>query len=619
MMTTLRETHMRQPRWLLAAAVLLLTAWSATPAQADTQTIAATADTWARQKYEQNSPHGSQTTMRVRGGSGIDENRAFVAFDLTQLSVPEGSTNITARLLLRVQRYELTNQPPTAALVRRITGTWDEATLTWSNQPATASAEQAVTVGTPPGQDASADLTPLLPATLTGRLGLRIAERYAGCCSGTNGRQMLIASREDPTGPPARLEVSFTPTKKTIAASYRAQISQSNGTWQNVNGSPIWHSGPAPCRQPVRNIKRPGTGGEFPLLSDKWASVPFPCDFTPTAGSPDHEVILVDDDAAFGEPDYFEFWQLRDACRYSDGTETPGRTPDPVKTVVFCGYMADWGGADARTNMLKLWPLVDTWRHGGSVTQTCASPGGVCWGTRGSGIAFLPGLVTVRELYDGEITHPVQINVSNACSSWVSPATRADGSTTANCIPYGSVIKLPSTASCGGYVYVTRLVCEAGKKYGLIAVDQNHDKISVQFEGYKRPAAWWRPDRGVYNPYATPPYRLRRDCDDPAKPWAIRDDGGAMVECFADDTDPAVPAGSASTAAIERVKALTPAPGPGHLDFFGCDGLQGIIDPTSKYRTTGYPVLAGESEQDCVATLRWSDLLNRTDWYDANG
>jgi hypothetical protein len=617
MMTKPRETSLRQ-LGLLVAAALLLTAWSATPAQADTQTIAATADTWARQKYEQNSPHGGQASMRVRGGAGIDENRAYVAFDLTRLSLPAGSTNITARLLLRVQRYDYTGQAFNASFVRKIMGAWTESTLTWANQPATATTEQAVSVRTPAGSDATADVTPLLPSVLTGTLGLRIAEHYTGW-GGTNGQQVSWATKEDPTGPAGRLEVRYTPPKATIAAAYRAQISQSNGAWQNVNGSPIWHSGPAPCTEAVRNIKRPGTGGEFTLLSDKWASVPFPCDFTPTAGSPDHEVILVDDDAAFGEPDYYEFWQLRDACRYSDGTETSGRTPNPAKTVVFCGYMADWGGADARTNMLKLWPLVDTWRHGGSVTQACASPGGVCWGTRGSGIAFLPGLITVRELYDGVITHPVQINVSTACSSWMSPATRADGSAAANCIPYGSIIKLPATASCVGYVYVTRLVCEAGKSYGLIAVDQNHDKVSVQFEGYKRAGAWWRPDMGVYNPYATPPYKLKRDCGDPAKPWAIRDDGGAVVECFPDDADPAVAAGSASTAAIDRVRALIPAPGPGHLDFFGCDGLQGINDPSSKYRTTGYPVLAGEWEQDCIATLRWSDLLNRTDWYDANG
>jgi hypothetical protein len=604
---------------LLAAAVVILLASTATSAKADTQTLTVTADTWARQNAEYNTPHGSQAAMRVRGGSGVDENRAFVAFDLNKLSVPQGSTNVRARLLLRVQRYDYTGQPATAAFVRRVTGTWDEATLTWTRQPVTASVETAVTVGTPAGQDATADVTSLLPAPLTGQLSLRIAEHYAA-----NGRQMIIATREDATGPAARLEVSFT-APSPVAAAYRAQVAQ-KGAWQNINGSPIWHSGPAPCRQQVRNIKLPGPGslppgnGEVKALTDRWSSVPFPCDFTPTAGSPDHEVVLINDQPGADEPDYFEFWQLRDNCRYADGTETVGRVPDPSKTagVVYCGFMADWGGADAKSDFLALSPLVDTWNHGGSVATNCRSTGGVCWGTRGSGIAISPGVVTARELYDGEITHPVQVTVSWACAAWLGPATRTDGSNTASCIPYGSIIKLPASASCAGYAYVTRLVCEAGKKHGLIAVDQNRDKVSIAFEGYAHPQAWWKPSKGVYNPYATSPYTLKRDCADPATAWAIHDGDGAVVECFADNPDPVVPPRSAPQAAIDRVKALTPPPGPGQLDFFGCDGLQSSNQTVWTYRTIGYPVLPGEWEQDCILGLRWDDLLKRTDWYDAS-
>jgi hypothetical protein len=162
-------------------------------------------------------------------------------------------------------------------------------------------------------------------------------------------------------------------------------------------------------------------------------------------------------------------------------------------------------------------------------------------------------------------------------------------------------------------------VCEAGRKYGLIAVDQNRDKLSVAFEGYSHPHAWWRPTKGSYNPYGTPPYPLKRDCGDPAKPWAIRNDDGAVVECFADDPDPSVPPLSAPIAAIDRVKALTPAPGPGHLDSFGCDGLQSTSNRAPKYNAAGYPVQPGEWEQDCVMGLKWANLINRTDWYDATG
>ena len=611
MMTTPRETHMRQPRWLLAAAVLLLAAWSATPAQADTQTIAATADTWARQKYEQNSPHGGQTTMRVRGGAGIDENRAYVAFDLTRLSVPAGSTNITARLLLRVQRYDYTGQAPTASFVRKITVAWTESALTWANQPATATTEQPVSVRTPAGADATADVTPLLPSVLTGTLGLRIAEHYTGW-GGTNGQQVSWATKEDPTGPAPRLEVSYTPPKATIAAAYRAQVASQQGVWQNINGSPIWHSGLAPCREPVRNIKRPGTGGEFTALSEKWTSVPFPCNFTPTAGSPDHEVVLINDTGV--GYDYFEFWEMRNACRYTDGTESAGRTPDPSKTAVFCGYMADWGGAENQSSLLQLWSNTTTWPH----------PGGVYEGTRGSKLTEVPGLVTAQELYGGAITHPVQVTVAWTCGTYVSPATSSDGSDSANCIPYGSVIKLPASANCAGYAYVTRLVCEAGKQYGLIAVDQNHDRISIAFEGYTRPGAWWRPNAGVYNPYGTPPFVLKRDgkCTDSATPWALESDAPAreVVQCFADSTDPSVPAGSATQIAINALRASADVtPGPGKIDFFGCDGLQGTGLWDTAHKTTGYPVLAGDWEQDCTMGLHWEQLLNRTDWYDANG
>jgi hypothetical protein len=91
------------------------------------------------------STFGTATTMNVR--SSLSANmRAFVQFSLASCSIP-------ANALITVGELKLfMNSPPTASRTyeaHRVTASWAETTVTWTNQPAVAaSATASVATGT---------------------------------------------------------------------------------------------------------------------------------------------------------------------------------------------------------------------------------------------------------------------------------------------------------------------------------------------------------------------------------------------------------------------------------------------------------------------------------------
>ena len=103
------------------------------------------ADTWAdEQKPTLNK--GTLTTMTTRSWQSAKDGRSFVEFDVS--SIPAGSTVNTATLTLCAVAV------PTSARtidLHRITASWVETTLNWTNQPGVAGSvtDSATTPGSP--------------------------------------------------------------------------------------------------------------------------------------------------------------------------------------------------------------------------------------------------------------------------------------------------------------------------------------------------------------------------------------------------------------------------------------------------------------------------------------
>ena len=103
------------------------------------------ADTWAdEQKPTLNK--GTLTTMTTRSWQSAKDGRSFVEFDVS--SIPAGSTVNTATLTLCAVAVPTSTR---TIDLHRITASWVETTLTWTNQPAVAASvtDSATTPGSP--------------------------------------------------------------------------------------------------------------------------------------------------------------------------------------------------------------------------------------------------------------------------------------------------------------------------------------------------------------------------------------------------------------------------------------------------------------------------------------
>lgn len=87
---------------------------------------------------------GSATTLEVQ--SGASDRRGFARFELAGCSLPQGALVTSAALKLH-----LSSAPPTSRTyeAHRVTASWDETAITWSDQPpVAASATSTASTGT---------------------------------------------------------------------------------------------------------------------------------------------------------------------------------------------------------------------------------------------------------------------------------------------------------------------------------------------------------------------------------------------------------------------------------------------------------------------------------------
>lgn len=151
-----------------------------TTATVTTCTQTSSADTYGDELYS-GTNYGTAASAYVSSADlltlGLGNRRTFVSFDLSACGIPSNADVRSASL-----RLHLADAPGSSRtyLVNRVTGSWGETTLTWSNQPsvsstATASASTGTTDGVTQQWDVSADVSAFVAGTATNH-GWRVSD-----------------------------------------------------------------------------------------------------------------------------------------------------------------------------------------------------------------------------------------------------------------------------------------------------------------------------------------------------------------------------------------------------------------------------------------------------------
>lgn len=167
--------------------------------------LAPAADTWVQgAEAFRNTNYGASVEMQVKrtfnAGAGRGR-RGFLRFDTTSIS---GA--ITSAKLRIYARLTESNLPPTGMIVQKVTDTtWDELTMTWNNQPLTASpnALASITVTDNIGQYYEFDLTAFIQEErAAGRttVSLRLINQTATGISGVS--YTVVNSKEATSNAP---------------------------------------------------------------------------------------------------------------------------------------------------------------------------------------------------------------------------------------------------------------------------------------------------------------------------------------------------------------------------------------------------------------------------------
>ena len=198
-------------RWWLAAGVILttvvtvgmasslsvtssnLTSYRTCVIQGYPATATAESDSMVQQDNT-GTNYGTATTMEVQSRSTNKNHRGFVKFDLSKCSPTIASTASVKLATLRVLVSALASSCRTDD-VYRVTATWTETAITWTNQPATSgTATGSANVGATPcansttngyvNWDVTADASTFVAGTAT-NFGWMVRDRTENS-SGTN-------------------------------------------------------------------------------------------------------------------------------------------------------------------------------------------------------------------------------------------------------------------------------------------------------------------------------------------------------------------------------------------------------------------------------------------------
>jgi hypothetical protein len=229
-----------------------------------------------------------------------------------------------------------------------------------------------------------------------------------------------------PWNKPASGSATLSPLSGAYRTELVRQVAQ-YGSWINsyAYSSPVYEVGASQALVKV-TLDRYNRD-----LAAAFAAVPLPNNARPASGSDGHLVLL--------QPSTNRMWEFYKLRRLADG------------------WHAAWGGW---TTSLSTFPGY--------------YPGN--FGSTGSGLSILGGLIRLRELDAGRIDHAVALAIPQARSTtFVWPAQRTDGKLNSpTAIPEGTVFRLDPSLNVAslGLPRAARIIAEAAQRYGMVVRDQ---------------------------------------------------------------------------------------------------------------------------------------------------
>jgi hypothetical protein len=217
------------------------------------------------------------------------------------------------------------------------------------------------------------------------------------------------------------------------------------GVWLNWSqySVPVYR---VPADQPTVRVTLDTTES---FLQQAWQAVPIPPSATPAPGA-DGSVVLYQPST----DKMWEFWQL---SKQSDG------------------FHARWGGAMANVSSNPGYYSASSW-------PGLNSGEGWSWGASASSLPAVAGLMTISELQSGQINHALSVAAPDACSWFVWPAQRTDGtSTDPNCLPEGAHLRLDPSLNLSSLNLppIALMLARAIQRYGVIVHDTSNSSLTL--------------------------------------------------------------------------------------------------------------------------------------------
>ena len=128
--------------------------------------------------------------------------------------------------------------------------------------------------------------------------------------------------------------------------------------------------------------------------------------------------------------------------------------------------------------------------------------GGLFWGTSGSSLGVVGGLITIEDLEQGVINHALKMALPNARAGvYSSPALRTDGQTYSPLsLPEGAHLRLDPSLDLASIPMprVTRMIAKAAQRYGIFTTNGSknvtlyaQDPTPTGTEPYRGPDGLW--------------------------------------------------------------------------------------------------------------------------------
>lgn len=259
-------------------------------------------------------------------------------------------------------------------------------------------------------------------------------------------------------GTPLAPNAALDPNSSAVVASLAVQAQPPNAL-PNINLDPRWTAEPyvlpaATPRTPV--ILDRGTAAMVQMAA---SGVPFPAGWAPNtqAGDNAYTVWLPDwvdpaDSTIVGE-----YIELGNVSLQADGLH------------------ASAFGRAANCNM-------DTGGHYGNWTasgydpQNPSDPNSTYEvageGVQGSGLPYMPGVISVADFQRGYIDHAVHIAVAHAAPGHVGAAQKDDGDDPSTLVKEGMHFRLAAGYTAGGVHWICEMLIAAAARYGIVVTDK---------------------------------------------------------------------------------------------------------------------------------------------------